>query len=153
MRHHRPARPVPWSWLSTGSWAAPSFDAALLWTAQRGSPARAGAIRGVGDGKRRALVRLGAVGAAAALLAAACGDEGESPSTVTGRVVSLTDERYCISPDRGETETCVDVPAGRSVQGIDVGECVTTARNLTSPGARVEVVDERECAGGDLGDS
>ena len=93
----------------------------------------------------------------AALAVAACGgsdgDEVDA-ETVTGRVVSLEADasRYCVSPDRGETETCVDVPDPTAVDGIDVGECVTTSRDLTVEGAKVEVVDEAACAAGDLGE-
>ena len=96
----------------------------------------------------------------AAVLLAACGSGGnksdggtqDGPDVVTGRVMSLTAERYCVSPDRGETETCVDVPDPAAVQGVDVGECVETTADLTSEGSRVEVVDEAACAAGDLGD-
>jgi hypothetical protein len=76
------------------------------------------------------------------------GDDG----VVTGRVVSITADRYCVSPDRGETRTCVDVPDARAIEGIDVGECVETTRDLTSEGSRVAVVPEAACAAGDLGD-
>ena len=96
---------------------------------------------------------------AASLAVAACGgsagDGGDANAdTVTGRVVSLEADasRYCVSPDRGETQTCVDVPEPKAVEGVDVGECVTTSRDLTSEGSLVEVVDEAACAAGDLGD-
>ena len=96
--------------------------------------------------------------AAATLATAACGGGGDGgdddAGTITGRVVSLEADasRYCVSPDRGETQTCVDVPDPKAVEGVDVGECVTTTPDLTSEGAKVEVVDEAACAAGDLGD-
>jgi len=88
------------------------------------------------------------------VVAGACGGggAGDEGDIVTGRVMSLTDDRYCVSADRGETETCVEVPEPTAVEGIDVGECVETTRDLTSPGSRVEVVDDAACAAGDLGD-
>ena len=103
--------------------------------------------------RRTAIAALLAV----ALAASACGGSGSDdppPDTVTGRVVSLEADasRYCVSPDRGETETCVDTPDPKAVEGVDVGECVTTSRDLTVAGAKVEVVDEAACAAGDLGD-
>ena len=91
-----------------------------------------------------------------ALFVAACGgdDADDDPGLITGRVVSLDADlsHYCVSPDRGATKTCVDVPDPRAVQGVDVGECVTTSPDLTSKDAKVEVVDEAACAAGDLGD-
>ena len=103
--------------------------------------------------------RIAALAALAALtlVTGACGggdDTGDDDRTVTGRVVSLEADasRYCVSPDRGETQTCVDVPDPKAVEGVDVGECVTTTRDLTSEGAKVQVVDEAACAAGDLGD-
>jgi hypothetical protein len=95
---------------------------------------------------------------AAALATAACGGSGSDDEadadTVTGRVVSLAADasRYCVSPDRGETQTCVDVPDPKAVEGVDVGECVTTSRDLTAAGSKIEVVDEAACAAGDLGE-
>jgi hypothetical protein len=94
-----------------------------------------------------------------ALSGVGCGGDGGGDGTddalVTGRVVSLDADlsRYCVSPDRGVTETCVDVPDPEAVEGVDVGECVTTSRDLTLAGAKVEVVDEAACAAGDLGDA
>ena len=96
-----------------------------------------------------------ALGIVAALGVASCGGGGDpEPETVTGRVVSLEADasRYCVSPDRGETQTCVDVPDPKAVEGVDVGECVTTSPDLTAEGSKVEVVDESACAAGDLGD-
>ena len=96
--------------------------------------------------------------AAATLAGAACGgstgDDAGDDGLVTGRVVSLEADasRYCVSPDRGETQTCVDVPDPKAVEGVDVGECVTTSPDLTAEGSKVEVVDEAACAAGDLGD-
>jgi hypothetical protein len=89
---------------------------------------------------------------AGALIAAGCGRGGDGPDVITGRVMSRTDARYCVSADRGETQTCVDVDDPRAIEGIDVGECVETTADLTSEGGRVEVVDEAACAAGDLGD-
>lgn len=84
---------------------------------------------------------------------AACGGGGDGDDgVVTGRVMSRTDDRYCVSADRGQTETCVDVPTPAAIEGVDVGECVETTRDLTSEGSRVEVVDEAACAAGDVGD-
>lgn len=103
--------------------------------------------------------RIGPVRTRVVLLAlwsvsvAACGSgAADGPEVVTGRVTSLTAERYCVSPDRGATRTCVDVPDPAAVEGVDVGECVETTADLTSEGSRVEVVDEAACAAGDLGD-
>jgi hypothetical protein len=98
-----------------------------------------------------------AVIAVALVTGAACGGGGDGDAddatTVTGRVMSLTEERYCVSPDRGETQTCVDIPDQEAVEGVDVGECVTTSTDLTSEGSGVEVVDDAECAAGDVGDN
>ena len=102
---------------------------------------------------RRSVVVLAA--ALALCTTAACGGDdgdGDEAATVTGRVMSLTDERYCVSPDRGETETCVDIPDPKAVVGIDVGECVMTSPDLTVEGSSVRVVDDAECAAGDLGE-
>ena len=84
----------------------------------------------------------------------ACGGTGDGgdADVITGRVMSLREDRYCVTADRGETQTCVDVPDPKAVEGVDVGECVETTRDLTSEGARVQVVDEAACAAGDLGD-
>ena len=88
------------------------------------------------------------------VVTAACGGSDDDPDVVTGRVTSLAPDasRYCVSPDRGETETCVDVPEPQAVEGVDVGECVETTKDLTSEGSRVEVVDDAACAAGDVGD-
>jgi len=89
---------------------------------------------------------------ALAVAVGACGDDDPAAdATVTGRVVSLRDGAYCVSPDRGATETCVSIPDPKAVEGVDVGECVTTSPDLTVAGSRVEVVDEAACAAGDLG--
>jgi hypothetical protein len=66
--------------------------------------------------------------------------------------MALDAQRYCVSPDRGETQTCVDIADPKAVQGVDVGECVTTTPDLTSEGSFVKVVDDAECAAGDLGE-
>jgi hypothetical protein len=79
------------------------------------------------------------------------GDDGAG--AVTGRVMALDAERYCVSPDRGRTQTCVDIPDPKAVQGVDVGECVTTTPNLTAKGSFVKVVDDAKCAAGDLGET
>ena len=89
------------------------------------------------------------------LTLSSCGRDGggsDPPDTITGRVMSLNAERYCVSPDRGETQTCVDIPDPKAVQGVDVGECVTTTPDLTSKGSKVEVVDDAKCAAGDVGE-
>jgi hypothetical protein len=39
------------------------------------------------------------------------------------------------------------------VQGVDVGECVTTTHDLTTKDSFVRVVDDAECAAGDLGET
>ena len=90
----------------------------------------------------------------ASLATAACGSGGDDdgPTTVTGRVMSIDAQRYCVSPDRGESQTCVTIPDPKAVDGIDVGECVTTTPDLTSEDSLVEVVDEAACAAGDLGE-
>jgi hypothetical protein len=94
---------------------------------------------------------------AAATAAPSCGrsggNNGNDDGTVTGRVMALDAERYCVSPDRGRTQTCVDIPDPRAVQGVDVGECVTTTPNLTAKGSFVKVVDDAKCAAGDLGET
>jgi hypothetical protein len=89
---------------------------------------------------------------AGALVAPGCGGGGDGPEVITGRVMSRKDARYCVSDDRGATQTCVDVDDPRAIDGVDVGECVETTTDLTSEGSRVEVVDEAACAAGDLGD-
>jgi hypothetical protein len=103
---------------------------------------------------RRRPTAVVALAVALALGTAACsgGDGDDEPDTVTGLVMSLTQDRYCVSPDRGETQTCVDIPDPRAVAGVDVGECVTTSRDLTAKGSKVEVVDDAACAAGDLGE-
>lgn len=90
---------------------------------------------------------------AGALVAPGCGGGEDGPEVITGRVMSRTDARYCVSADRGETETCVDVDDPRAIEGVDVGECVETTADLGIGGGRVEVVDEAACAAGDLGDN
>ena len=113
---------------------------------QRGAEVRAGSPR-----RRWPTALL----VTAALAASACGSaDDDAADTVTGRVVSLEADasRYCVSPDRGETQTCVDVPDPQAVEGVDVGECVTTSPDLTWEGSSVEVVDDAACAAGDLGD-
>jgi hypothetical protein len=109
---------------------------------------------------RRPPARIVVLAAGVVLALGACGGGGGDGAgsadgdTVTGRVVSLEADasRYCVSPDRGETQTCVDVPDPKAVEGVDVGECVTTSRTLTAEDGKVEVVDEAACAAGDLGD-
>jgi hypothetical protein len=102
--------------------------------------------------RRPAVLLALALGGAAVV--GGCGDGAtDGPGdTVTGRVMSITAQRYCVSVDRGATRTCVDIPDSRAVEGVEVGECVTTTRDLTSEGSRVEVVPEAACAAGDLGD-
>lgn len=89
---------------------------------------------------------------AVALGAPGCGGGEDGPDVITGRVMSRTDARYCVSDDRGATQTCVEVDDPRAIEGVDVGECVETTADLTREGSRVEVVDEAACAAGDLGD-
>jgi hypothetical protein len=92
--------------------------------------------------------------AAAALLVAACGGGADGggarngAGTVTGRVMSVVDGRACASPDRGETQTCVDGLGDDDLAGVEVGSCVTVDPEAEA----VTVVDEAACAAGDLGD-
>ena len=103
-------------------------------------------------GRVRSRRIVSVVAVAGALVASGCGGGGGGPEVITGRVMSRTDARYCVSDDRGATETCVDVDDPRAIEGVDVGECVETTTDLTSEDSRVEVVDEAACAAGDLGD-
>ena len=115
-------------------------------------------LLGAGAGAVRTRRRwFAALALALALGGAACGrgddGAGDEPELLTGRVVSLDADarRYCVSPDRGATRTCIDVPDPKAVEGVDVGECVTTSPDLTSAGSKVVVVDDAACAAGDLG--
>ena len=86
-------------------------------------------------------------------LLGACGGGDDADDTVTGRVMSVSDVRVCVSPDRGGTQSCLARGgAPDAIEGVDVGECVETTADLTRDGGRVEVVDEAACAAGDLGD-
>jgi hypothetical protein len=113
-------------------------------------------VAGTGQAARMHPAPRAAVVATAALLVGLSGacrrsGDGDGPATVTGRVVSLTAEVYCVSDDRGVTKTCVDIPDQQAVAGVDVGECVTTTLDLRVSGGRVEVVADAACAAGDLG--
>lgn len=103
---------------------------------------------------RRGLLLVRALGLAVGLLAVAtaggaCGrgstgaDDG---GTVTGRVMSVTPTRVCVSPDRGETRRCLAPAADATAP--EVGQCVTA----TLASKRIEVVGDAACAAGDLGD-
>lgn len=87
-------------------------------------------------------------------VAAGCGGGGGrgdgGPPEVTGRVVSKTEARYCLTPDRGETTRCV--PAGAADGVVEVGQCVTATLPAEGRAARLQVVDDAACAEGDLGD-
>ncbi len=83
----------------------------------------------------------------------ACGGgDRDQEGGVVGRVTVLDGERACVSPDRGETATCIEGPTvGRdAVEGLEVGVCaeLDTARRPDP----VRVVDDVDCAAGDLGD-
>lgn len=78
-------------------------------------------------------------------LLGACGG-GDDDGTVTGRVMSVSDERVCVSPDRGQTQSCL--ARGGAPDAIEVGQCAS----VTPDASKLEVVDEAACAAGDLGD-
>jgi hypothetical protein len=82
------------------------------------------------------------------LVAGACGDDGGSGEggAITGRVMSVTPDRYCVSDDRGASQTCEEVRDPARLEGVEVGACVE------STPAEVEVVDDAACAAGDVGD-
>ena len=113
-----------------------------------------------GCDKNRAVTWRALLVAGGALLVAACGGGdgggggGDGDRTVTGRLMSLEGGRACVSPDRGETETCVDLPGSADdaddpgADGLDVGRCVT----VDPEAYRMELADEAACAAGDLGD-
>lgn len=87
---------------------------------------------------------------AAVALAAACG--GDDRQERTGRVLSIDNGQLCITDDRGETSTCVDVPDSRAMAGVDVGECVVTSVDLADTDSRVEVLPESGCIDADSPD-
>ena len=66
---------------------------------------------------------------------------------MVGRVMSRTEGRACVSPDRGETETCVDAADPAALEGVDVGECAEV-RALSE----LRVVDAAACVDADAGD-
>lgn len=104
-------------------------------------------------GSRRRTVALCALGLAVVLVGACGGFGPDDVRTVTGRVVSVTDDGYCVSPDRSATDRCVDRAVVVEADGIDVGECATmTLESGSAPSrARIEVVDDAACAESDLG--
>jgi hypothetical protein len=56
--------------------------------------------------------------------------------------------RACVSPDRGESETCVEVAdPGADLRGIEVGGCAV----LDPTARRLQGADDADCAAGDLG--
>ncbi len=91
------------------------------------------------------------------LAATSCGGgdtTDDRPRTVTGRLMSVTGNRSCVSDDRGETTRCVDTgDPGDSAAGPEVGECVELTEEPAADGERGSIasVDESACAGGDLG--
>lgn len=88
------------------------------------------------------------LGAGLALATAACGGAPD-PDVIHGRVTSKTDQAYCVSPDRGETTTCV--PLDQADAEAEVGECVRITVAPTPDARRLAPVDEAACAAGDLG--
>ncbi len=82
----------------------------------------------------------------------ACGGGDDAADLITGRVMSVTSTRVCVSPDRGATSRCVEVPDPKAIEGVDVGECVRSTVDLASEGSRIEVVPDATCAAGDAGD-
>ena len=92
---------------------------------------------------------IAALGAALALASASCRDGAPDPDAIHGRVTSKTDQSYCVSPDRGETTTCV--PLGQADADAEVGECVRITIAPTPDARRLAPVDEAACAAGDLG--
>jgi hypothetical protein len=82
---------------------------------------------------------------------AACGRGGhDDVLPTTGRVMAVTEARYCISPDRGDSQVCLG--RGRQDPGLEVGQCVVATPGQTFEANRFEVVDDARCAAGDLGD-
>ena len=98
---------------------------------------------------RRRHLAVSTIGAVVALVSGACGGGAPRPDVVTGRVMSKTD-RYCVSPDRGATTTCVALD--QADEEAEVGECVRITVAPTPDARRLAPVDEAACAAGDLGD-
>lgn len=84
------------------------------------------------------------------LVVGACGGNGDEPEVWHGRVTSKTDLQYCLTPDRGTRFRCVDVE--RAKGAIEVGQCVEAIFPAAAEATSVRVVDDAECAAGDLGD-
>ncbi len=91
------------------------------------------------------------------LAATGCGGSDTSDDrrgTVTGRLMSVSGSRSCVSADRGETTRCVDTgDPDHASAGPEVGGCVelTVAPGAGKRRGSIETVDESACAGGDLG--
>lgn len=115
-----------------------------------GTPAQGRHAGGVLPGRRTAPIALTALTVVAALATGACGGGAPDPDEVTGRVMSKTEQGYCVSPDRGATTHCL--PLDRAEDEADVGECVRITDAPTPQDARLTIVDESACAAGDLGD-
>lgn len=79
----------------------------------------------------------------------ACGGSENEPAVWYGRVTSKTELQYCLTPDRGTRFRCVDAERARGGP-IEVGQCVE-AVFPPSPDGSIRVVDDAECAAGDLG--
>ena len=97
-------------------------------------------------------IAVAALAVVAALSAGACdrGSSSGADDALTGRVMSKTDQGYCVSADRGETTDCV--PLDRAADEAEVVECGRVTDAATPADARLTVVDESACAAGDLGD-
>ena len=86
-----------------------------------------------------------------AATAACAGDDGDVPRTISGRVMSKTEDRgYCVSADRGATQRCV--PLAQSDDELEVGQCVTMTNAPTPDAVRLTLADDAACAAGDLGE-
>jgi hypothetical protein len=101
---------------------------------------------------RSTRLALGLLAIAVMAVAGACGggatDDGD---LLRGRVVVREAERYCVTDDRGATRTCVDSTDPGDVEGVDVGECVETSRDLTRDDRRVRVLPDAACVEADAG--
>lgn len=81
------------------------------------------------------------------------GRDGRGVSgTVTGRVMSVSADRACVSADRGTTSRCLGFGGSAPAPAVEVGQCVTMTPRRSPAASRFEVVDDAACAAGDVGD-